>query len=109
MKKLYAKWNENFEVVETSKEETLEHNHLLVENPTWEVSDWSEDGVNYILADRLTKLFDEMCQRTGMKSKDLAARIGKTECTFSRYRNGGSVVPVLVWNEVYRIEQFLKK
>lgn len=104
MEKLYAKYNENFEVVETSKEETLEHNHMLVENPTWEMSDWSEDGTNYIICERLAELFNDLCRSTGIKKKDLAKICGKSAVQFSKYCNGTSPVPKLVWDRVKDFE-----
>lgn len=105
MKKLYAKLNDRFEVVDTSKDETLEYNHLLVENHTWKPSDWTENGVNYIISDRLAELFNELCNSTGMKKKELAKICGKTPITFSKYCNGIIPVPKLILEKVKEFER----
>ncbi len=76
----------------------------LYENPTWEPSDFtSSDGTNYIRADRLAYLFDELCKKTGMKKKAIAAICGKTPTHISRYCNGSAPIPVLVWQAVERL------
>ena len=73
---------------------------LLVENPTWEISDWSENGMNYIAIDRLAVLFNHMCKMTGMKKKELARICGKSVYSFSKYCRGEVPVPALVWEKV---------
>lgn len=74
----------------------------LVENYTWEVSDYTDPvtGKNYITIDRLAQAFDELCHATGMKKKALAQICGKNVATFSRYCSGQVPVPLLVWNKV---------
>lgn len=74
----------------------------LVENPTWEPSDWTDhrSGTNYIRVDRLAFLFDELCKSTGMKKSALAAACGRTNAMFSRYCSGIAPVPRLIWEKV---------
>ncbi|MBQ5757802.1 MAG: hypothetical protein IIV93_04725 [Clostridia bacterium] len=73
---------------------------LLVENPTWETSDWTENETNYIAVDRLAALFDHLCKSTGMKKKELARICGKSVYSFSKYCSGEVPVPALVWEKV---------
>lgn len=82
----------------------------LVENPTWRMSDWTDHktGTNYIRADRLAFLFDDLCRRTGVQKKVLAKQCGKSAVTFSRYCSGETPVPELVWREVERINRNIK-
>lgn len=74
----------------------------LVENYTWEESDYTDPvtGKNYITIDRLADAFNELCARTGMKKKALAQICGKNVATFSRYCSGQIQVPRLVWDKV---------
>jgi hypothetical protein len=82
----------------------------LYENPTWEDSDFtSKDGTNYIRADRLAYLFNELCNRSGMKKKAIAALCGKTPTHISRYCKGLAPIPVLVWQAVERLANDRKR
>lgn len=73
----------------------------LVPNHTWEQSDFTDpDGNNWIASDRLTQLFGELCESTGMTQKALAAYCGKTPKTFSNYVTGKSPVPLAIWRLV---------
>lgn len=79
---------------------------LLVENFTWEESDWTDPVTqeNYISAERLAELFNALCIKTGIKKKELAKICGKTAVTFSRYCSGETPVPRLIWDRVSTIE-----
>lgn len=81
---------------------------VLVENYTWEPSDWtdSETGINYIVLEKLAKLFNALCLKTGIKKKELAKICGKSAVQFSKYCNGISPVPRLVWEKV---ESYVRK
>lgn len=115
MKKVYGVYDEDDGVIYTvyqTEEECGGLPHVeLVEDYTWEVSDWSDSatGTNYIRADRLAFLFDELCKSTGMKKSALAKICGKTPVTFSRYCSGETPVPELVWREVDRIVRHVDK
>ena len=113
MKKLYGVCDQHGEVYavysspdECAGLETVE----LVENPTWEKSDFTDilTGENYIRTDRLASMFNELCKRSGMRKKALAERCGKTPVTFSRYCSGVTPVSELVWREVERISRNIK-
>lgn len=83
---------------------------LLVDNPTWEQSDWTDQaGNNYIRIDRLAVLFDELCEKTGMKKKELAKLCGKTPETFSSYCSGDVPIPPLVYEKVERIAKMINE
>ena len=79
----------------------------LVENYTWEPSDWTDHqtGINYIRLDKLAFLFDELCDRTAMKKKELAKICGKSAVQFSKYCKGISPVPRLVWEKVKEFDR----
>lgn len=81
---------------------------LLVENYTWEQSDWTDPVTqeNYIRIDHLAEAFNNLCRKTGMKKKELAKICGKSAVTFSKYCNGDTPVPQLVWEKV---ESFIRK
>lgn len=49
--------------------------------------------------------FDHLCKKTGVKKAVLAERCGKTPTQFSRYCNGQTPVPQLVWKEIERIAE----
>lgn len=107
MKKLYGIMDDDGRIYAAYKTNELVSNLdpvLLVENPTWETSDWSEDGTNYIICDRLADLFNDLCRSTGIKKKDLAKICGKSAVQFSKYCNGTSPVPKLVWDRVKEFE-----
>lgn len=74
----------------------------LVENYTWEPSDYTdpETGINYIEAGKMAKMFDDLCHATGMKKKALAQICGKHVTSFSGYTSGKTPVPRLVWEKV---------
>ena len=80
----------------------------LVENYTWEMSDYTDPvtGKNYITIARLAAAFNELCASTGMKKKALAQICGKNVATFSRYCSGAIPVPVLIWD---RVKEFVVK
>lgn len=50
--------------------------------------------------------FNALCKSTGMKKKELAEICGKSAVQFSKYCNGISPVPRLVWDKV---SEFRKK
>jgi hypothetical protein len=79
---------------------------LLVDNPTWEQSDWTDqEGNNYIRIDKLSVLFDDLCASTGIKKKELAKICGKSAVQFSKYCTGAAPVPMLVWDKVQQYER----
>ena len=82
----------------------------LVENITWAPSDFTdpETGNNYVRSENLADLFTKLCKISDMKKKDLAKLCGKNAVTFSRYCNGQSPVPQLVWENVDRIRKAVK-
>lgn len=79
----------------------------LVENYTWEGSDYTdpETGINYITTERLAAAFDALCDRTGMKRKTLAGICGKHITSFSAYSSGKTPVPRLVWDKVKEFDR----
>ena len=79
----------------------------LVENPTWEPSDWTDKvtGTNYIRADKLADLFNDLCDQTGIKKKELAKICGKSAVQFSKYCTGAAPVPLLVWDKIKQFER----
>ena len=107
MKKLYGIIETDGEIISVCPPDDIGGRDAVevVENPTWEVSDFTDrsTGTNYIRTDRLAFLFDELCAKTGMKKKALAERCGKSVVTFSRYCNGVIPVPPLVWEKVEEI------
>lgn len=74
----------------------------LVENFTGEPSDWTcpVTAVNYIAVDRLAEAFRELCKSTGMKKGALAKICGKNPNMFTRYCQGTTPVPKLIWEKV---------
>jgi hypothetical protein len=111
MKKLYGVCDEDDGVIYTAyrtEEECGGLPHVeLVENYTWEVSDWTDakNGTNYIAVDRVAKAFRELCKSTKMKKQALAQICGKTPATFSRYCSGVCPVPRLVWDKVESLKR----
>lgn len=79
----------------------------LVENLTWEMSDYTdpETQTNYIRIERQAQAFDDLCARTGMKKKELAKICGKSAVQFSKYCAGTAPVPKLVWDKVKQFER----
>lgn len=108
-KKLYGVYDEDDGEVYAAYESLDEVNGLeyieMVENFTWEMSDWTDPVTqeNYIATDRLAKAFQELCESTGMKKLHLAKICGRDPSTFSRYLAGDNPVPRLVWE---RVEEF---
>lgn len=111
MKKVYGVYDEDDGVIYTiyqTEEECGGLPHVeLVENYTWEPSDFTdrETNTNYIAAERLADLFNALCQRTGMKKLTLAKMCGKGAVTWSRYCNGVTPVPRLIWEKVEQISK----
>lgn len=110
MKKLYGLVGDDGEIweayntlAELNGREYIE----LVENYTWEESDYTDHvtQVNYISVERLSAAFDALCDRTGMKKSALAKVCGKHITTFSRYFSGLTPVPQLVWEKVKEFER----
>ena len=100
MKKLYGYTDSDGEIYAADTNWSLDKVEL-VPNPTWERDDYTdESGGHWIIATRLTFLFGELCDSTGMTRKALAAYCGKTPQTFCNYLNGKTPVPVSVWRLV---------
>ena len=109
-KKLYGVYDESsgdVYAVYHKAEEVKDLPHVeMVENFTWEMSDWTDPitQTNYIATDRLAKAFRELCESTGMKKLALAKICGRDPSTFSRYIAGDNPVPRLVWDKVYEFK-----
>lgn len=111
-KKLYGVYDESdgeVYAVYRKPEEVKDLPHVeLVENFTWEMSDWTDPAtqVSYIATDRLAKAFRDLCDSTGMKKSALAKVCDRNPATFSRYFAGDNPVPRLVWE---RVEEFKRR
>lgn len=110
MKKLYGLIGDDGEIweayqspVELNGRDFVE----LVENFTWEKSDYTDPvtGINYITTERLAEAFNALCDRTGMKRKNLAGICGKHITSFSAYSSGKTPVPRLVWEKVQEFDR----
>lgn len=76
----------------------------LVENFTWEPSDWTDsENRNWIRVSTLANAFDNLCRSTGVKKTVLASICHKNATTFSRYCSGMTPVPRLIWEAVDRL------
>jgi hypothetical protein len=111
--KLYGIEDDNGDIyaVYMSPAEVQGHKTVeLVENITCEMSDYTDPKTrtNYIRIERQAQVFDQMCKETGIKKKELAQICGKSAVQFSKYCNGSSPIPPLVWDKVKSLKKAVK-
>ena len=111
--KLYGVYDDNgdiYAVYRSPEEVPGLDTVVLVENMTWEMSDYTDPKTktNYIKIERQAQIFDQMCKETGIKKKELAQICGKSAVQFSKYCNGYSPVPPLVWDKVKNLKKAVK-
>lgn len=72
-------------------------------------SDHELDGIGYMEIGHLARIFEEMIFSSGKEKREIAALLGVTPATISRWCAGSFPIPEKAWREVEKISSPRKR